>query len=197
MTWYVYIVQCSDGSLYTGIAKNVQKRIGQHNKGRGAKYTRSRLPVVLKAQWPASSQSQALKEEYRIKGLSRSEKLRIIDGMKVSNSVVLKNPHLAFKHARDVIGGRWPEAEIVIAQYAGWSYFYAEEVIKGRFNLAEEVISKDPEWACCYAMDVIQGRWPEVEETIAGSKYKSKYLERFPSAKEDWAANGWLDWLDT
>lgn len=77
MSWHVYIAQCSDGSLYTGIAKDVQKRIGQHNSGRGAKYTRSRLPVVLKAHWPATSYSHALKEEYRIKRLSRAAKLRL------------------------------------------------------------------------------------------------------------------------
>lgn len=77
MNWHVYIAQCSDGSLYTGIAKDVQKRIRQHNSGRGAKYTRSRRPVVLKAHWSTPSQSDALREEYRIKRLSRFEKLRL------------------------------------------------------------------------------------------------------------------------
>lgn len=76
--WHVYVVQCSDGSLYTGIAKDVQKRVSQHNMGRGAKYTHGRLPVVLKAQWDMASHSAALKEEYRIKQLSRAEKLLLL-----------------------------------------------------------------------------------------------------------------------
>ena len=72
--WYVYIVECSDGSYYTGIAKNVDKRIEKHNSGKGAKYTKSRTPVKLLVSWEFENRSEASKEEYRIKQLSRIEK---------------------------------------------------------------------------------------------------------------------------
>lgn len=76
--WYVYIVECSDGSLYTGISNNVNKRLIAHNKGKGAKYTRSRLPVELRAIFEVENRSKASKEEYRIKQLSRAEKMKLI-----------------------------------------------------------------------------------------------------------------------
>jgi len=76
--WYVYILECSDGTLYTGITNNVGKRLITHNKGKGAKYTRSRLPVKLRALFDAEDRSKASKEEYRIKQLSRTEKMKLI-----------------------------------------------------------------------------------------------------------------------
>jgi len=76
--WYVYILECSDGSLYTGITTDVNKRLITHNKGKGAKYTQNRLPVALLAFKEAEDRSQASKEEYRIKQLSRKEKLDLI-----------------------------------------------------------------------------------------------------------------------
>jgi putative endonuclease len=76
--WYVYIVECSDGSLYTGITNNLLKRIETHNKGKGAKYTRVRLPVILKKSWEVENRSEASKEEYRIKKLKRTDKLKLI-----------------------------------------------------------------------------------------------------------------------
>jgi putative endonuclease len=76
--WYIYIVECSDGSLYTGITNNLNKRVLTHNKGKGAKYTKTRLPVVLRASFEAEDRSKASKEEYRIKHLSRKEKLELI-----------------------------------------------------------------------------------------------------------------------
>jgi putative endonuclease len=78
--WYVYIVECSDGTLYTGITTDVNKRIETHNKGKGAKYTKTRLPVVLRASFDGFDKSTAAKEEYRIKQLTRKEKLVIING---------------------------------------------------------------------------------------------------------------------
>ena len=78
--WYVYIVEClGDGSYYTGITTNVNKRIETHNNGKGSKYCRSRLPVVLKASFEAEDRSSASKEEYRIKQLTRKEKLKLIN----------------------------------------------------------------------------------------------------------------------
>ncbi len=75
--WYVYIVECSDGTLYTGITTDVNKRIETHNKGKGAKYTKTRLPVVLRASFDGFDKSTAAKEEYRIKQLTRKEKIEL------------------------------------------------------------------------------------------------------------------------
>ena len=77
--WYVYIVECSDGTLYTGISTNVNKRIIAHNKGKGAKYTSTRKPVVLRALFEAIDRGSASKEEYRIKQFSREAKLKLCD----------------------------------------------------------------------------------------------------------------------
>jgi len=74
MSWAVYIVQCMDGTLYTGCSTDVTRRVWQHNRGKGAKYTRSRLPVRLLKQWPAMTRSKALRLEARIKKLPRSQK---------------------------------------------------------------------------------------------------------------------------
>ena len=76
--WYCYIVECSDGTLYTGITTDVEKRIETHNKGKGAKYTKVRLPVKLMKYWQFENKSEASKEEYRIKHLKREEKLKLI-----------------------------------------------------------------------------------------------------------------------
>jgi putative endonuclease len=77
--WYVYILECSDGTLYTGITTDLDKRVKTHNNGKGAKYTCVRLPVVLKASFEAADRSEASKEEYRIKQLSRKQKLELIN----------------------------------------------------------------------------------------------------------------------
>ena len=76
--WYVYIVQCSDNTYYTGISNDVNKRIKAHNEGKGAKYTKNRSPVVLKYCADFPNRSEASKEEYRIKQLSREEKIKMI-----------------------------------------------------------------------------------------------------------------------
>ena len=77
--YYVYILKCRDGTLYTGITTNVQKRLATHNSGKGAKYTRSRLPVTLLYQEPQPDKSAALKRENAIKALTRPQKLALID----------------------------------------------------------------------------------------------------------------------
>ena len=77
--WYVYILECSDGTLYTGITTDLDKRLKTHNNGKGAKYTKTRLPVALKASFEAEDRSQASKEEYRIKQLTRKQKLDLIN----------------------------------------------------------------------------------------------------------------------
>ena len=75
----VYILRCSDNSLYTGIAKNVKRRVEEHNSSTlGAKYTKARRPVHLVFSKQHTSRSEALKEEYRIKQLAREQKLELI-----------------------------------------------------------------------------------------------------------------------
>lgn len=65
--WYVYIVECGDGSMYAGIARDVDRRVAQHNAGTGAKYTRGRSPVVLIARSGPLGRSEALMLEARVK----------------------------------------------------------------------------------------------------------------------------------
>ena len=76
--WTVYILRCGDGSLYTGIAKDVQARVKQHREGRGAAYTRTRLPVKLLYQQKGLTHSKALIREAQIKAMSRSKKEEIV-----------------------------------------------------------------------------------------------------------------------
>ncbi len=78
--WTVYILRCGDGSLYTGIAKDVKARIKQHCEGRGAAYTRTRLPVELLYQQEGLTHSDALIREAQIKAMPRSRKEEIIFG---------------------------------------------------------------------------------------------------------------------
>jgi putative endonuclease len=74
--WHVYILSCSDDTLYTGITNDLERRVEEHNSSKlGAKYTRGRRPVKLVYSKEVISRSEALKEEYRIKQLSREEKL--------------------------------------------------------------------------------------------------------------------------
>jgi predicted GIY-YIG superfamily endonuclease len=78
--WFVYILRCVDGTLYTGITKDLARRCQQHNDGTAARYTRSRRPVKLVYQEPQRGQSLALKREAGIKMLTRREKLMLIRG---------------------------------------------------------------------------------------------------------------------
>lgn len=75
---YTYIVRCADNTLYTGWTNNIHKRIEAHNNGKGAKYTKSRLPVTLVYLEEHASKEQAMSREARIKQLSRKEKLDLI-----------------------------------------------------------------------------------------------------------------------
>ena len=76
--WFVYIVRCADGSLYTGITKDVKRRCQQHNAGTASRYTRCRGPVSLVFQEPRPNQSSALKREAAIKAMTRKGKLAMI-----------------------------------------------------------------------------------------------------------------------
>lgn len=77
-TWYLYILRCKDGSLYTGITTDVQRRLEAHRSGKGAKYTRGRAPLELVYQQTCGTHSQALKRELEIKALKREEKEQLI-----------------------------------------------------------------------------------------------------------------------
>lgn len=77
-TWYVYLVRCQDGSLYAGITTDLVSRLRTHNTGKGAAYTRSRLPVELVYWEPAEDRSTALRREAQIKRMSRTGKLRMV-----------------------------------------------------------------------------------------------------------------------
>ncbi len=74
MAWRVYILECADGSYYTGCARDLAARIKAHNAGKGAKYTAGRRPATLVYAEPAESRSAALKREIRLKKLSRAKK---------------------------------------------------------------------------------------------------------------------------
>lgn len=76
--WYVYILICSDNTLYTGITTNINRRLSEHNTGKAAKYTQGRRPVKLVALFEAKTRSLAAKEEFRIKQLTREEKLKLL-----------------------------------------------------------------------------------------------------------------------
>ena len=80
--WFVYILSCADGSLYTGITKDLIRRCEQHNAGTASRYTRSRLPVVLVYQEAQGSRSESLKRELAIKALSRKAKEALIQSVK-------------------------------------------------------------------------------------------------------------------
>lgn len=75
--WFVYIVECSDGTFYTGISDDVFGRVGMHNAGKGAKYTRGRTPVVLRYTEKVRGRSEALKREVAIKRMARGVKRRL------------------------------------------------------------------------------------------------------------------------
>ena len=76
---YTYILQCADGSLYTGWTNNLAKRVADHNEGKGAKYTKGRGPVTLAYYEAFDTKEEAMRREYAIKQLSKEEKQKLID----------------------------------------------------------------------------------------------------------------------
>lgn len=79
MMWYLYILRCRDGSLYTGITTDVERRLEAHRCGKGAKYTRGRGPLELVYREQCGDHSDALRRELEIKALTREEKLILIE----------------------------------------------------------------------------------------------------------------------
>jgi len=98
VSWHLYIAECADGSYYTGIAKDVDKRIEAHNSGRGAKYTATHAPVRLVFQETQASYSAALRREYQIKTLSKVRKVRFAQGEKLKKP--LKKAKMSFQRKK-------------------------------------------------------------------------------------------------
>ena len=78
-SWYLYILRCGDGTLYTGITTDVEARLEMHRSGKGAKYTRGRGPLELVYREECENHSQALKRELTVKAMSREEKQSLIN----------------------------------------------------------------------------------------------------------------------
>lgn len=79
MTAYAYILECADGTLYSGWTNDLEKRIAAHNAGQGAKYTRSRRPVTLRYYEEFEDKSEALRRECALKKMSRAKKQALIE----------------------------------------------------------------------------------------------------------------------
>lgn len=90
-TWYVYILRCADGSLYTGITTDLTRRTRQHNDGTASRYTRSRRPVNLVYQERKRGQNSALKREAAIKKLTRRQKLALIGSRAAEVGVIRRS----------------------------------------------------------------------------------------------------------
>ncbi len=89
--WAVYLVRCSDNSLYCGVTNNFKNRLIEHNSGKGAKYTRSRRPVELVGISPEMTKSEALKLEYRIKQLPANKKISKLKGKENEMTILKKD----------------------------------------------------------------------------------------------------------
>jgi len=79
MPWFLYIVECADSSYYTGITTNIDRRIEEHNAGKGAKYTQGRAPVQLAYTETFEDRSSASKREYEVKSFSKVQKKNLIE----------------------------------------------------------------------------------------------------------------------
>jgi len=86
-SWYVYMLECNDGSYYTGVTTDMDRRLHEHNHSpKGAKYTRSRRPVTLRYHEKFADKSDALKAEIAIKTMSRREKIQLLHPTQGSNT---------------------------------------------------------------------------------------------------------------
>ena len=87
MSWFVYILRCGDGTLYTGVTDDVQRRLAAHRAGKGAKYTRGRGPLELVYTQEQPDKSAALRREFQIKKLTRPQKERLISAQQGERAV--------------------------------------------------------------------------------------------------------------
>jgi putative endonuclease len=88
MAWFLYLIECADGSVYTGIAVDVQARFEKHLSGTGARYTRSRKPLQVLASFEMADRSSASRAEYWVKRLPAVEKRALAAGLRTIESVV-------------------------------------------------------------------------------------------------------------
>lgn len=79
ISWFVYVLQCRGGTLYTGVTNDLDRRLAEHRQGRGAKYTRGRAPIELLGALELDNRSRAQTEEHRIKNMKRPDKLKEIE----------------------------------------------------------------------------------------------------------------------
>jgi putative endonuclease len=94
MPWFLYLIECADGSLYTGIATDVEARFTAHASGKGARYTRARKPLRVLASFELAGKSEALRAEYRVKRLSPMQKRALIAGERTLESVMPVLPQI-------------------------------------------------------------------------------------------------------
>jgi len=92
--WNVYIIQCKDGKLYTGITNNLNRRLSEHNSGHGGRFTKFRKPVKLVYYQILPTRSKALKKEIEIKKLNRCEKLELVRSFSFSHKVEVSGQFL-------------------------------------------------------------------------------------------------------
>lgn len=78
--FYVYVLRCRDGSLYTGYTSDLDQRLRLHREGKASRYTRSRLPVAMVAQWQFENKADAMRHEKLFKSFAREEKMKLIAG---------------------------------------------------------------------------------------------------------------------
>lgn len=95
MQWFVYMLECADGSIYTGSTNDIKARVAKHNSGKGAKYTRGRTPVTLKKTFSYQNKSKALKAEYAFKKLSHKQKQLLINSSSGKSASETKSGHVA------------------------------------------------------------------------------------------------------
>jgi putative endonuclease len=88
MAWFLYLLECSDGSIYTGIATDVQARFDKHVSGEGARYTRSRKPVRVLTSFELADRSKASTAEYWVKRLTAVDKRALAAGLRTLESVL-------------------------------------------------------------------------------------------------------------
>jgi putative endonuclease len=88
MPWFLYLIECADGSIYTGIATDVEARFEKHSNGTGARYTRSRKPLRVLASFELAGRSEASRAEYWVKRLTALEKRALIAGERTLESVM-------------------------------------------------------------------------------------------------------------
>lgn len=106
---FVYIVRCADGTLYTGYAEDVDRRVAAHNAGRGARYTSGRRPVSLVFTEACATRGAALRREYELKQLSRPGKEAVIIAWEAARRAVRRTARLARPKRKPAVGTRGPD----------------------------------------------------------------------------------------